>query len=217
MSLLRRVRETPKPAAPARPNLPQQPAAVVETPEPPVEEPIVAPTVNDEALRQLRRSIVEQLSASVDASLEVKRTPKTVRLLSERFFALYQQSGAQLSEPEQKHLFERVLDELVGFAPIQPLLDDPTVSEVMVNGPDLIYYEHKGKVLESPVRFDDDAHAMRVAERIIRPLGRRVDRKTPMVDARLPDGSRVNIIIPPSALNGPTITIRKFPLKWLSV
>jgi pilus assembly protein CpaF len=153
----------------------------------------------------------------VDASLEVKRTPKTVRLLSERFFALYQQSGAQLSEPEQKHLFERVLDELVGFGPIQPLLDDATVSEVMVNGPDLIYYEHKGKVLESPVRFDDDAHVMRVVERIIRPLGRRVDRKTPMVDARLPDGSRVNIIIPPSALNGPTITIRKFPLKWLSV
>jgi pilus assembly protein CpaF len=96
-------------------------------------------------------------------------------------------------------------------------LRDPTVSEVMVNGPDLIYIERNGKLLEAEVQFRDAAHVMQVVENIIAPLGRRVDRSQPLVDARLPDGSRVNVIIPPCALNGPTITIRKFPSKRITV
>ncbi len=215
MSLLKRVnREPPKPA----------PVATQVAPEPPVLAPAAeaaradpAPAANDEALHDLRRLIVNQLIPLLDPNLETERTLKTVHFLSERFYVLYQQSGVKLSEADQKKLFELVVNELIGFGPIQSLLDDPNVSEVMVNGPESVYYEQKGKVLESAVKFDDDEHVMRVVDRIIRPLGRRVDRKTPMVDARLPDGSRVNVIIPPSALNGPTITIRKFPSKRLTV
>src|SRR3954453_5194045 len=97
-----------------------------------------------------------------------------------------------------------------GVGPIQGLVDDPTVSEVMVNGPNLVYAERKGKLEKTDVKFRDDDHVREVIEQIIKPLGRRVDRKTPMVDARLPDGSRVNAVIAPCAVDGPSITIRKF-------
>jgi len=103
-----------------------------------------------------------------------------------------------------------VTDEVLGLGPIETLLRDPSVSEVMVNAPDLIYFERDGKLQRSPARFRDNAHIMRIAERIVSRIGRRVDESSPMVDARLPDGSRVNIIIPPVAPNSPTITIRKF-------
>jgi pilus assembly protein CpaF len=110
-----------------------------------------------------------------------------------------------------------VLDELLGYGPIGPLLRDPAVSEVMVNGPEQVYVERAGKLEETDIRFESNDHVMEVADRIVRPLGRTVDRRWPMVDARLPDGSRVNIIIPPSALEGPTITIRKFPAQPLTI
>src|SRR5438045_758831 len=100
--------------------------------------------------------------------------------------------------------------EPVDFGPIQPLLDDPTVSEVMVNGPNLVYAERKGKLQKTDVKFKDDDHVREVIEQIIRPLGRRVHAKSPMVDGRLPDGSRVNAVIAPCAIDGPSITIRKF-------
>jgi pilus assembly protein CpaF len=103
-----------------------------------------------------------------------------------------------------------VVDEVLGYGPIQPLLDDPEISEVMVNGPDQVYYERSGVLYVSSVRFRDPEHIRRVADRIVGPLGRRLDEAQPMVDARLPDGSRVNIVIPPIALNSPTLTIRKF-------
>jgi pilus assembly protein CpaF len=99
---------------------------------------------------------------------------------------------------------------LADFGPIQPLLDDPTVSEVMVNGPKLIYAERKGKLQKTDITFRDDDHVREVIENIIKPLGRRVHAKAPMVDARLPDGSRVNAVIAPCAVDGPSITIRKF-------
>jgi pilus assembly protein CpaF len=138
-------------------------------------------------------------------------------MLRDRFNVLYPQANAGLSPNEIESLFNDVVDDLAGYGPIQKLLDDPTVSEVMVNGPRQIYVERKGKLVMSDVVFEDDEHILRMIERIVRPLGRRVDRKAPMVDARLPDGSRVNIIIPPAALDGPTITIRKFGTKRLTV
>jgi pilus assembly protein CpaF len=98
----------------------------------------------------------------------------------------------------------------VDFGPIQPLLDDPTVTEVMVNGPFLVYAERKGVVAKTDVKFRDDAHVREIIERIVKPLGRRIDAKSPMVDARLPDGSRVNAVIAPAAIDGSSITIRKF-------
>ena len=107
-------------------------------------------------------------------------------------------------------LIAAVCDEILGYGPITPLLDDGSISEVMVNAPDTVYFEKDGRLYLSPIRFRDPQHIMRIIERILAPLGRRVDESSPMVDARLPDGSRVNIIIPPVAPKSPTVTIRKF-------
>ncbi|MGM7703357.1 CpaF family protein [Pseudalkalibacillus sp. Hm43] len=111
---------------------------------------------------------------------------------------------------DRKKVVEELTNDLTGFGPINPLLLDPEVTEVMVNGPGMVYIERKGKLMLTGIRFRDDEHVMNIIEKIVSPLGRRIDESSPMVDARLPDGSRVNAIIPPLALNGPTLTIRKF-------
>lgn len=111
---------------------------------------------------------------------------------------------------DRKKVVEELIHDLTGFGPINPLLLDPDISEVMVNGPNQVYVERGGKLELSYVQFRDDEHVMNIIEKIVSPIGRRVDESSPMVDARLPDGSRVNVIIPPLALKGPTITIRKF-------
>ena len=111
---------------------------------------------------------------------------------------------------------QEVLYEVVGYGPIQTLLDDPDISEIMVNGPTQVFIERSGRLELTDRRFADDDHVMRIIEKIISPLGRRLDESVPMVDARLPDGSRVNAIIPPLALNGPCITIRKFAAERLT-
>ncbi len=116
----------------------------------------------------------------------------------------------QLSAQQKFKLQEDVLNELVGFGPIQPLLDEPHISEIMVNGPYRIFYEKDGALLESELKFENEEHLMRVIDRILHPLGRRVDRDNPTEDARLPDGSRVNVVIPPVAIDGPVVSIRKF-------
>ncbi|MCG3150763.1 MAG: hypothetical protein GEEBNDBF_00024 [bacterium] len=115
-----------------------------------------------------------------------------------------------LSRAEREIILHDLLDEILGYGPINILLEDPDVTEVMVNGPYMVYCERKGRLTLSDRKFIDDAHVTRIIEKIVSPLGRRIDESTPMVDARLPDGSRVNAIIPPLALSGPTITIRKF-------
>jgi pilus assembly protein CpaF len=111
---------------------------------------------------------------------------------------------------DRKKVIEELINDITGFGPINPLLLSPDVSEVMVNGPTSVYAEIKGKLQLTDVTFRDDEHVLQVIEKIVSPIGRRIDESSPMVDARLPDGSRVNAIIPPLALNGPTITIRKF-------
>lgn len=115
-----------------------------------------------------------------------------------------------LSMSDKQKVTELILDEIFGYGPITSLLDDPTISEVMVNGPDHIYIERAGKIEKVSNTFRDDNHVMHIIDKIVAPLGRRIDESSPMVDARLPDGSRVNIIIPPLAIKGPSITIRKF-------
>lgn len=116
----------------------------------------------------------------------------------------------QIEDPLRSQVFGEVIDHLLGYGPLQPLLNDPSINEIMVNGSQSVYIERHGELIETNVKFEDDNHVLRVIDRIIYPLGRRVDSDHPMVDARLPDGSRVNIIIPPTAVNGPCITIRKF-------
>ncbi|HEY3415009.1 MAG TPA: CpaF family protein [Armatimonadota bacterium] len=148
------------------------------------------------------------LQAMDDEALMHHVTAVTARLINERHLAL----PSRVVEMLRKE----VLYELRGHGPIQPLLDDPSVSEVMVNGSDSVYIERYGRLEKSDVRFQDDNHVRRIIERIVAPLGRRIDESSPMVDARLKDGSRVNAIIPPLALNGPVLTIRKFSRKPFS-
>lgn len=118
---------------------------------------------------------------------------------------------------DREEIIAQVMHEVFSFGPITPLLNDESVSEVMVNGPNQVYVERKGRIERTNVVFRDDKHVLTVIERIISPLGRRIDESSPMVDARLPDGSRVNAIIPPCALNGCVLTIRKFSSKLLGV
>jgi pilus assembly protein CpaF len=138
-------------------------------------------------------------------------------LIEESLKNVYEQTGVKLPESMRIQLFRNVMQELIGFGPIQDLLDQPEVTEVMVNRPEQIYIEREGKLIDTKVKFDDDDHIMRVIERIISPLGRRVDGDNPMVDARLPDGSRVNAVIPPVSIDGPVLTIRKFSKSKLTI
>src|SRR5437773_768981 len=112
---------------------------------------------------------------------------------------------------EREHIITEVLDDLFGLGPLEPLMADPAVSDILVNGANKIYLEKRGVLERTNARFDDDKHLLRIIDRIVSRVGRRIDESSPMVDARLRDGSRVNAIIPPLALDGPTVSIRRFP------
>jgi len=127
------------------------------------------------------------------------------------------EESTYLSKSDKQKIISEILDETIGFGPINKLINDPTISEIMVNGAEQVYVEKHGKLVLSDVRFRDDQHIMHVIEKIVAPIGRRIDESSPMVDARLPNGSRVNAIIPPLSLNGPTLTIRKFSENPLTV
>ena len=170
-----------------------------------------------EEMQHLTLWVADKLLDSLKGKIRLEPTPDTLQLIRERFALLCQHTNVNLPEPQQKQLYERVLSELVGFGPIGSLLEDDSITEVMVNGSRQVYIEREGKVTLTDVRFLNDDHVMRTINKIIEPLGRRVDRSQPMVDARLPDGSRVNVIIPPCAIDGPSITIRKFSKERLTV
>jgi pilus assembly protein CpaF len=125
-------------------------------------------------------------------------------------------NGAGLNQRERALLIDDVLNEIVGLGPLQPFLEDPGIDDIVVNGPNTIYVERGGNLEEAHVRFRDAAHLMNIIQRIVSPIGRRVDEATPYVDGRLPDGSRVHVIIPPVALEGPILSIRKFKRTPLS-
>ncbi|MGM0754156.1 MAG: CpaF family protein [Bacillota bacterium] len=154
---------------------------------------------------RLHHYIIEELKKYPGQSEEQEKSK--IKELSEEFIS---EEGGRLTFEEKNQLVESVEDELLGYGPITPLLEDPSISEVMVNGPHQIYYEQHGKLIRSSVTFRDDQHVQRIIEKIVSPIGRRVDESSPMVDARLPNGSRVNAIIPPLSLIGPIVTIRKF-------
>jgi len=124
----------------------------------------------------------------------------------------YAKTKLDLNEHLRRKLFQEVKAELIGYGPLQPLLDDAENSEIMVTGPNQIYVERKGKLIDVPIKFDNEAHVMRIIDRMLAPVGRRVDRDNPSADSRLPDGSRVNVVIPPVSVDGPCITIRKFTI-----
>ena len=212
MSLLRRI-EGARPAAPAAPEAPAAPSTGgfgTETPTTTAGAPIVAAPARD-SLRDLRVSLQSKIINNLDPRLDLK-DEKLVRTNIEDMFNKYlEEDGVTITRVERQKLLEQIYNEILGFGPIQPLLDDDEITEIMVNGPHRVYVERKGKSMLSEVTFQNDEHCMRIVERILAPIGRRVDESKPLEDARLPDGSRVNIVIPPLALNGPVITIRKFP------
>jgi pilus assembly protein CpaF len=156
---------------------------------------------------RLHQRLIEELDATKIESTDSHKAREAVEAAARAVIASEMPGVVGFSRDE---LIAAVCDEILGYGPIEPLLQDPSISEVMVNGPDTVYYEKEGRLYLSPVRFRDNLHIMRIIERVLAPLGRRVDESSPMVDARLPDGSRVNIIIPPVAPRSPTITVRKF-------
>ncbi|HEX5837623.1 MAG TPA: CpaF family protein [Anaerolineales bacterium] len=166
-------------------------------------------------LVKFKRYLIESVGRTLDGN-EVQIAERT-EFMKQRLSDVYAQVKVNLPEDIRQQLFKDILDELTGYGPIQPLLDDPDISEVMVNGPKKVFIEKGGKLTRSPITFDDDDHVLRVIDRIILPLGRRVDADSPTVDARLPDGSRVNAVIQPVSIDGPSITIRKFKKDKLSI
>lgn len=155
--------------------------------------------------------IQAQLYDRIDASAAA-RLPRDelARQLGEFVAEIVAENRLSLSAREQQQLSERLVDDMIGLGPLEPLLRDDTVTDIMVNGPSSVYVERRGKLVRTDVRFRDDQHVLNIAQRIVARVGRRVDETSPVCDARLADGSRVNIIIPPLALDGCAISIRKF-------
>jgi pilus assembly protein CpaF len=213
--------EQPADAPPPAPAAPAAPAPAAAAPNTSSASEIVDTGKTDDDLLQqmteLSLWIVDRIQASLGSQSDLKKSPETDKLIQDRFAHLYRQSNLNLNDAQVKRLYQMVSDELMGFGPIQTLLNSDDISEVMVNGPNQVFIEQKGKITLSDAKFASNEHVLKIIDRIIRPLGRRVDRKWPMVDARLPDGSRVNAIIPPCAIDGPSITIRKFSKNKLGI
>ncbi|MDW8366045.1 MAG: CpaF family protein, partial [Abditibacteriales bacterium] len=165
----------------------------------------VAPYLN------FKQSVQQRLVQELDQETLKQVTAEELRGTLEALInEVRSEEGIFLTRVEQAQLTADLLNEILGLGPIEPLLNDPDVSEIMVNGPHQVYVERHGKLELTEYKFRDNAHVMQIIERIVSPLGRRIDERSPMVDARLPNGSRVNAIIPPLAIDGPILTIRKF-------
>lgn len=161
--------------------------------------------------QKIQDKIFEEIKDDAfDNNIEQRDDAKIKTDITSIVESILNEETAYLSKSDKGRILGDIIDETLGFGPINKLINDPAVSEIMVNGPSHVYAEKSGKLFLTNVKFIDDRHVMRVIEKIVAPLGRRIDEGSPMVDARLPNGSRVNVIIPPLSLNGPTITIRKF-------
>ena len=165
----------------------------------------------------LKTRVQNKLLAELDPSMDITRTEEVKRTIQELFEQILAEENIVLSRPERARLFEQIAAEILGLGPLQPLLEDDTITEIMVNGAKNIYIERKGKLHRVPVTFENNDHVLRIIDRIVAPLGRRIDESSPYVDARLQDGSRVNAVIPPISLVGPVLTIRKFSKNPITV
>lgn len=165
--------------------------------------------------QSLHRYLIEQIEQQ-NLDIESWSPDKIDRFIGETLRRYVMDQRLPISRNEFEALTQDCRDELIGLGPMQQLIDDETIDDIVVNGPASVYVERQGRLEHIPLRFNDDNHVIRVIQRILSPLGRRIDESTPMVDARLQDGSRVNAIIPPIALNGPCISIRKFRATPLS-
>ncbi|HEU4328186.1 MAG TPA: CpaF family protein [Roseiflexaceae bacterium] len=215
MSLLKRIGGTPGAGA-GEPSAPggQRPAARPEagnrfTPTTSAQE--------DSTFVDFKMRVQDRLITELDPKLDLSNAVKVRRQVEDIFNSILDSENIVLSRAERARMFEGIAADILGFGPLEPLLNDPDISEIMVNGPRSVYVERKGKLTKSDVIFNNDEHVLRVIDRIVAPLGRRIDESSPMVDARLPDGSRVNAVIRPISLVGPCLSIRKFKKEGITV
>jgi pilus assembly protein CpaF len=180
---------------------------------------VTAPTTStqQDTYQDLKTRVQNKLLAGLDPTMDVSKTGDVRKTIQELFEQILSEENIVLSRPERARLFEQIAAEILGFGPLQTMLEDESITEIMVNGAKNIYIERGGKILRAPFSFESNSHVMRIIDRIVAPLGRRIDESSPYVDARLPDGSRVNAIIPPLSLVGPVITIRKFAKNPITV
>ena len=226
MSLLKRI-ERARPAAEGEPQLPAttpQPTSQPPTTSGPGQvtpppaatgggaapRPFLGALPTRESFREAKYRVQNRLINELDPKLDLSNQVEVRRQIEELFGKIADEEGLALTRAERVRMLEQITDEILGLGPLEPLLRDETITEVMVNGPQQVYIEREGRLELTNVTFQNDEHVMKIIQRIIAPIGRRVDESSPMVDARLADGSRVNAIIPPLSLVGPVVTIRKF-------
>src|SRR6476661_4141870 len=213
MSLLKRIESARPGAAPASgPSgvpVPSGPGGGGPTGAPPSQRLMSQAPVR-ESFRDVKFRIQSRVIQDLDPKLDLSNQVEVRRQIEEIFGKVIDEEGLALTRAERVRMLEQITDEIIGLGPLEPLLRDESITEVMDNGPRQVYIERSGKLELTNVVFQNDDHVMRIIDRIIAPIGRRVDESSPMVDARLTDGSRVNAIIPPLSLVGPVITIRKF-------
>ncbi len=166
-----------------------------------------APPEHQELKFTLHRNLLDRINLEALAALPGERARAEIRAAVAR---LIEEAKTPLSMVERDRIIEEVLNEVFGLGPLEPLLQDPTLSDILVTTPKMVYVERDGKLYRTPVQFKDDAHLLRIIEKIVSRVGRRIDESSPMVDARLPDGSRINAVIPPVAIDGPMLSIRRF-------
>ena len=163
-----------------------------------------------DAYVDLKNRIQQKLIAELDPSMDITKTAEVRATIQEMFEGMLADESIVLTRNEKRRLFESIVSEILGFGPIEQFLHKDGVTEIMVNGPKKIFVESGGKLQRVNVEFEDNDHLLRIIDRIVAPLGRRIDEGSPMVDARLPDGSRVNAVVPPISIDGATLTIRIF-------
>ena len=169
--------------------------------------PDVVPESDLELKHALHRKLLERINLDRLAEIDAPRVRREVR---NALAALVDENEFGLPEGHRNELIDQVLNEVFGLGPLEPLMQDPTVSDILVTTPDLVYVERAGKLIKTQVKFKDNAHLQRIIQKIVSHAGRRIDESSPMVDARLPDGSRVNAVIAPVAVDGPLLSIRRF-------
>jgi pilus assembly protein CpaF len=205
MSLLRRIEKNQQLPAERSPENLERPTRLEDLR---IRRAPVAP-VRD-TFQDLKSRIHNKLIAELDPTIDVTKTDEVRQTIEEMYDALLTQENLILGRADRQRLLEQIVAEILGYGPIEPLLGDDSITEIMVNGPHAVYIERAGRVEAVDLKFEDDDHVLRIIDRIVSPLGRRIDESQPYVDARLPDGSRVNAVIPPLSLIGPVLTIRKF-------
>src|SRR5208337_3854154 len=167
--------------------------------------------VQAEGFQQLKLAVHNRLFEMLDVTrLESLEPALAAQKVTEAISAILDDEGRLLTDTDKQHLIEEIKNELLGLGPLEPLLWDDEITDILVNGHSQVYVEKGGKLHSTEVKFQDDQHLMLIIDRIVSQVGRRVDEASPMVDARLPDGSRINAIIPPLTLDGPALSIRRF-------